>query len=104
MRKINFIDRNPDSADSDKIAERLLIHACSTINSLECEQVYLSVPVRNEHAHQLIEKFFYIEKHEQIEWRLNSKVESEEAWDGTCILSKVHDDFFLHEVTIDSEL
>ena len=65
----------------------------------------MSVPVRNEHAHQLIEKFFYIEKHEQIEWRLNSKVESDEAWDESCntfekyiILSKVK---FLHEVFVE---
>lgn len=92
-----FIDKNPSLADGDKIAERLLIHACSTINSLECEQVYLSVPVRNENAHRLVEKFFHIEKHEQIEWRINSKVETEGVWDGNSILSKVNGFSFMKD-------
>lgn len=62
----------PFYANCDKIAECLLIHACSSVNALECDAVHMSIPLGNGRGLALIEEYFHVDHMEQIEWRLNT--------------------------------
>ena len=69
----------PFYADSAKIAERLLIHACGSVNALECDEIHMSIPVGNECGLDLIEQYFHVDHAEQVEWRLNAPYEQLEV-------------------------
>ena len=82
---------------SYKFLSRLLINACSTINSLECcqgkffrlcltffslilnpKKVHLSLPAQNTVGMSLLEKYFNIESKSEIVWRTRSSIDLED--------------------------